>query len=156
MSSPIKRHESLRPLSHDHHHGLLLCWKIRMGFRNEVDSSRIKSYADWFYIRHLVPHFEVEEKYVFPILSSEHEMVKRACAEHRKLKRLFEEKEDVIKNLGLIEEKLEAHIRFEERILFNEIQNVASPAEFEQMVAHHAAQESTGGAEEWPDEFWVK
>ena len=151
---PIKRDEFLKPLSRDHHHGLLLCWKIRTGFKKQVEISRIKSYSDWFYKNHLLPHFEVEEKYVFPILGNDHELVKKALSEHRKLRRLFEDGDDVPKNLGKIEENLEAHIRFEERILFNEIQNIASPKELEEMEAKHSGTSATCSVDEWGDEFW--
>ena len=151
---PIKRDEFLKPLSRDHHHGLLLCWKIRTGFKKQVEISRIKSYSDWFYKNHLLPHFEVEEKYVFPILGNDHELVKKALSEHRKLRRLFEDGDDVPKNLGKIEENLEAHIRFEERILFNEIQNIASPKGLEEMEAKHSGTSATCSVDEWGDEFW--
>lgn len=155
MNTPIKRHASLKPLSHDHHHGLLLCWKIRTGYRKNVEINRIKLYADWFYKNHLLPHFEIEEKYVFPILGNEHELVKRALSEHRKLRRLFEDSEEASKTLGMIEEKLEAHIRFEERFLFNEIQNTAPPKVLEEMMAIHSGLNSgTRSVEEWEDEFW--
>ena len=53
-------------------------------------------------------------------------MVKQALAEHRRLKRLFENENDLSKTNSLIEEELEKHIRFEERVLFNAIQSVAS------------------------------
>ena len=99
-------------------------------------------------------HFEVEEKYVFPVLGNENEMVKRALTEHRKLRRLFERVNDEEKNLGLIEELLDAHIRFEERVLFNEIQEVASPAELEVIFEKHSTQTEVPHGEEWEDEFW--
>ena len=151
---PIKRNESLTPLSREHHHGLLLCWKIRTGYRKHIEVSRIQAYADWFYKNHLMAHFEVEEKYVFTVLGNEHELVKRALMEHRKLRKLFERVNDEEKNLGLIEEKLDAHIRFEERVLFNEIQDVASPSELEEILARHSAQTEIHPDEEWEDEFW--
>ena len=151
---PIKRDEFLKPLSRDHHHGLLLCWKIRTGFRKQVAISRIKSYSDWFYKNHLVQHFELEEKYVFPILGNDHELVKKALSEHRKLRRLFEDSDDASKNLGKIEENLESHIRFEERILFNEIQNTATPKELEEMEAKHSGTSESCAVDEWEDEFW--
>ena len=50
-NKPLKRHKALQPLSRDHHHGLLLSWKIRSGFKKNIDVERIKVYADWFYIR---------------------------------------------------------------------------------------------------------
>lgn len=125
-SNPLKRTEALKSLSRDHHHGLLLCWKIRQGIKQNVEPDRIKKYLDWFWISYLKPHFEIEEQYVFPILGKENKLVKQALAEHRKLKRLFVNESDIQKSISLIEEELEKHIRFEERVLFNEIQVVAS------------------------------
>ena len=72
------------------------------------------------------PHFELEEKHVFPILGAENKLIKKALAEHRRLERLFKQTTDQEKSLGLIEEELDAHIRFEERILFVEIQKIAT------------------------------
>ncbi len=74
---PLKRHTALQPLSHDHHQGLLLCWKIRTGFELGVDHERMKRYTDWFWENHLLPHFIFEEINIFPILGEEHPMVKR-------------------------------------------------------------------------------
>ena len=151
---PIKRNEFLVPLSREHHHGLLLCWKIRTGYRKNIESERMQDYAYWFYTNHLQSHFDVEEKHVFPILGDGDELVKRALIEHRKLRRLFEAVKVEAKNLGLIEEKLEAHIRFEERVLFNKIQEVALPSEFEEMMLKHSDESGAEHVEEWADEFW--
>ena len=123
---PIKRYEALKPLSRDHHHGLLLSWKIRQGIKLNVEPERIKKYLDWFWMSYLKPHFEIEEQFVFTVLGNENELVKQALAEHRRLKRLFENEDDLSKTNSLIEEELEKHIRFEERVLFNAIQSVAS------------------------------
>jgi len=40
---PIKRSIALQPLSREHHHGLLLCWKIRTGLKKGIDIDRIKN-----------------------------------------------------------------------------------------------------------------
>ena len=124
--NPQKRDKALQPLSREHHHGLLLCWKIRTGIKKNIEPQRIKMYLDWFWLSYLKPHFENEELYVFPVLGNENELVKQALAEHRELKRLFESENDLHKSIGLIEEELEKHIRFEERVLFNEIQAVVN------------------------------
>lgn len=134
---PQKRHKALQPLSREHHYGLLLSWKIRAGFSKDVDPKRIRAYADWFYKNHLIPHFNMEEKHIFPILENNNELVKRALADHRHLKRLFEAREDDTITLHGIEEELEQHIRFEERVLFPEIQNVATKDEFLQIENIH-------------------
>ena len=152
MKKPIKRHEALKPLSREHHHGLLLCWKIRQGFKKNVAPERMKKYTDWFKQEYLEPHFQMEEEYVFPVLGNDNEKVKRALAEHRRLKRLFEQEEDLDKALSRIEEELDLHIRFEERDLFNDVENAATPEDFAEIEKHH-----TGLAfsdDEWKDHFW--
>ncbi|KYG75497.1 hemerythrin domain-containing protein [Roseivirga echinicomitans] len=149
---PLKRHKALQPFSREHHHGLLLCWKIRKGFLSKVDPVRVKTYSDWFYKTHLIPHFSDEEKYIFPILGEEHEHIKKAMAEHRRLARLFDDKEDIARNLNRIEEELERHIRFEERVLFPEIQDIATPEQLELMTQMH---DSVTFKENNEDPFWL-
>lgn len=151
MNEPLKRAVELQPLSHDHHHGLQLCWKIRTGFFKKIEPERIKLYADWFFKTHLLPHFELEEKYVFTILDFEGELVKRALIEHRRLKRLFRQTSDLEKFLGHIEEELAAHIRFEERILFAEVQKRASAAQLAKINEIHSVE---AFVEKEDDVFW--
>jgi hemerythrin-like domain-containing protein len=150
-SKPLKRAPELQPLSHDHHHGLQLCWKIRTGFSKQIEPARIKRYADWFFENHLKPHFELEEKYIFTILDKEDELIKKGLTEHRRLKRLFKEKSGLEKSLGRIEEELEAHIRFEERVLFAEIQKVATAAQLTKINEIHS---ETVFMEMEDDLFW--
>lgn len=149
---PIKRDKALQGLSRDHHHSLLLCWKIRTGFSKGVAPDRIKTYADWMFENHIQPHFELEEKYMFPVLPGDHPLVKRALSEHRRLTRLFTGTEDTTKALGLIEEELEQHIRFEERILFQEIQQKANAQELEQIDKAHAHEKFQDNES---DPFWL-
>ncbi len=118
----------MQQLSREHHHGLVLCWKIRQGFAKGVSGERMKAYTDWFYTNHLVSHFEMEEKHVFPVLGADHKLIRQALEDHRLLTRLFSEpaKGEFLKQ---IEVELEKHIRFEERTLFNEIEKAATPAQ---------------------------
>ncbi|WP_299390317.1 hemerythrin domain-containing protein [uncultured Gelidibacter sp.] len=148
---PLKRHKALQPLSREHHHGLLLSWKIRNGFSKHIETDRIKKYADWFFENHLIPHFELEETHIFTILNKDHELVKRALAEHRRLKRLFTNDDDAVKNLHKIEEELEQHIRFEERILFPEIQKTATEDQLALIAEIHYEEAFVDNVE---DEFW--
>lgn len=152
MKKPIKRHDALKPLSREHHHGLLLCWKIRQGVRKEVEVSRIKAYTEWFKIHYLDPHFEAEEQYIFPVLGNDNKLVKRALKEHRRLKRLFSQNTDIEIALNNIEEELDSHIRFEERILFNEIQEVASAKQLADIEKHHNGIQFSD--DHWQDHFW--
>jgi len=149
--TPLKRSKELQPFSREHHHGLLLCWKIGKGIRKGVETDRIWNYVDHFYKSSLIDHFEDEERYVFPILGNDHELVKKALSEHRRLHRLFAGTAQIDRSISLIEEELEAHIRFEERVLFPEIQTVATEEQLQTIENHHTEIET---CEDWKDEFW--
>lgn len=149
-NKPLKRIQALQPISRDHHHGLLLCWKIRSGFKKGVEIDRIKKYTDWFWENHLEQHFEVEERYLFPVLGDGNELVRKALTQHRRLSRLFQASTELEKNLSLIEEELNAHIRFEERVVFNEIQQLASPEQLRIMEEH----DYSPFVDNLDDEFW--
>lgn len=150
-TAPIKRDKALQGVSREHHHGLLLCWKIRRGFSKGIKTNRIKSYADWFYNTHLISHFEIEEKHIFPILGSDNELVKKAISQHKKLVRLFNDTDDISKSLSLLEEELEQHIRFEERVLFNEIQKVATEEQLAIISKLHTNEKFNDNTD---DPFW--
>lgn len=130
-TKPLKRHEALVTFSREHHHCLLLSWKIRKGLSSEVSLEIIKEYADWFYENYLNPLFKDEEKYIFPILGEEHKQIKKVLSEHRRLKRLFSDKDDIEKALHNIEEELDRNIRFKERELFQLIQEAATEEQLE-------------------------
>ena len=149
---PLKRHKALQPFSREHHHGLLLSWKIRSGLSKNVEPRRIKVYASWFYKTHLKPHFEVEEKHIFSLMEDGNNLVKRALADHRRLARLFTLEPDDVATLSKIEEELDKHIRFEERVLFPEIQKFATEAQLEQIEKIHHPDEKF--EDNLDDEFW--
>lgn len=153
---PIKRHETLKPLSRDHHHGLLLCWKIRQGVRKNVDPQRVLTYCTAFHQQHLLPHFALEEEAIFPILGNDHVLVQRALAEHRMLTGLFTGTDDPLIRVSRIEKELEAHIRFEERVLFNEIEALATPTDLDRIERLHGSLEpvSAAAVTEHEDRFW--
>lgn len=152
MSEPIKRIEALKSISRDHHHGLLLCWKIREGVKRNIEAERVKKYVDWFWHNHLAQHIEKEEKLLFPILGNQNNLIKQALDQHRRLKQLFESVNDLVKSLNLIEEELEKHIRFEERTLFSEIQKVANEKQLQQIQSHHS---DSKFEDNLTDPFWI-
>lgn len=137
-TTPIKRASELKAFSHDHHHALLLCWKIKTGMAKKIELKRIKEYVDWFYKNHLQTHFELEEKYIFSILEADNEHIQQALKEHKRLRDLFEADSDLETNLKCIEKELDAHIRFEERILFAEIQKSATKEQLETIEEVHS------------------
>lgn len=153
MTEPLKRHHSLQPLSREHHHGLLLAWKIRTGQQNGVSSKRIGNYVLWFWENILRAHFDTEEKYVFPLLEYHNPLVLRAKAEHKKIENLI--KGDMLDNslLAVFERELVNHIRFEERELFTRIQDKLSSEDLE-AIQLPAGNDVNPDA--WDDNFWQK
>ncbi|MBX7201903.1 MAG: hemerythrin domain-containing protein [Bacteroidia bacterium] len=120
---PIKRADGLIKLSREHHHALLLCWKIKQGLAKGIALSRIAAYTDWFYKNYLLQHFRSEEQHVFPLLDKNNPDLILAIDQHSKLKTLFEKDEKSKEDLVQIQVLLGEHIRFEERILFNVLQS---------------------------------
>lgn len=150
---PIERHEILEPLSGEHFHGLSVCWKIRESLLKNIEPQRIKKYVDWFWENYLSVHFEMEEKYIFPILGSNNFRIKKALAHHRRIKRLVKESAANLRTLNRIEEELSRYIRFEEQNLYNEIQSVATEIQMAEIEKQH--RDLKFSDEEWNDKFWV-
>lgn len=134
---PLERHALLRPVSREHHEGLLFCWQIRRALAEGRDPAAQMRTGVAFYHGHLLPHFAIEEEAVFPVLGTGDPLVKRAISEHRRLTRLFLSTEDPVRDLSRIEDELEAHIRFEERVLFPRIQAVATEEQLERIDRMH-------------------
>lgn len=151
-SKPIKRHQALQPLSRQHHFGLLFSWKIRKGLNEQISLERLKAYRDWFFEKEILAHFETEEKHIFPILGNENALVKRALNEHIRIKELFKAEIDLENSLKTLEKELQAHIRFEERILFNKIEEVANPEDLETIKKIHFHDNLQ---EDYHDPFWL-
>ncbi len=128
----MKRHESLAPLSREHHGALILAQLIK---RNAADYKGLPTtiiekaaYAIQFYKTDLKKHFKKEEvmlKMVRAIHPSVAKLADEIVAEHKMLKELFlsikdaPDQEAVLNEIG---NELDAHIRKEERILFPLIQ----------------------------------
>jgi hemerythrin-like domain-containing protein len=153
---PIRRNPAIVRFSKDHHHGLLLVWKIREGFRRSVEPERICRYVIRFFENELVPHFKDEEQNLFARLPSENQMRLRAEDDHKKINILTGQlRETGCNESKLIEfaETLERHIRFEERELFNFLQD--------NLTASQLAEIQTAGVpakcntdSDWNDIFW--
>lgn len=134
---PLIRHKALQPLSRQHHFGLLFSWKLRKGFSKNISIERLQNFAKWFFEKEIKPHFEAEEKYVFPILNADDPMIVRALSEHLEIRELFQNDDNPALALTLLEDKLEKHIRFEERELFAAIQSVATEAQLKKIEEIH-------------------
>lgn len=150
-SGSFENNNTLDSFNEEHRYGRLLGWKIRKGLENGVSVIRIKKYTDWIFKNYIEPLLDNEEQYIFPILGENHKYVKKALTNHRRLRRLFKEKNNVERALYQIEEELDQHIRFEERELFVLIQEKATP---EQLKRIEESYESIDFVENTDDIFW--
>ena len=141
----MKRHKSLYPLSHDHHHGLIIAQLIKKNapkYKNLPDTIDGKvEHTIYFYNNELVKHFRNEEEILFPPAKGKDEsldkLIKEIILEHKKIKSLVESLkttnnyEEMLDELGNL---LESHIRKEERKLFPKIESVLSVDELEKIA----------------------
>ncbi|MDE0032501.1 MAG: hemerythrin domain-containing protein [Deltaproteobacteria bacterium] len=138
-----KRHPSLIPLSHDHHHGLALalrCRKHALGQINPGDPTAMEACAaeaSRFFNENLTAHFEAEETVLFPLMAAHEEcreLVARLEGEHRTFARLVADAGGPggpRKFLFDFGDLLEQHIRSEERQLFPAFEALVPDAEAE-------------------------
>lgn len=140
----MKRHNNLIPLSHDHHHGLILANLIKLnapvfkGLPNEL-SGKIE-YTKNFFSLELVRHFKEEEEILYPLVKGKSKEIdilfREIFVEHLQIKKLIDQLDSstephlILDKLGRL---LENHIRKEERELFEMIQNEFNNGELDGM-----------------------
>lgn len=146
MHKPIKRDKALVSLSKDHHFSLLLVWKIRQDIAANVDSKHISSYVLDFFRDDLYAHFKEEEEIVFSKLPGNDALRIQAEKEHKNICLLVESLQENDNDKGLqnqFADLLELHVKFEERILFNHLQQTLKPEVLEKIFVEIAARESS-------------
>ena len=142
----MKRHPGLIPLSHDHHDALVLAQGLILGRsqapRSDWPTSR-RAQVDRvvaFFANTLRSHFEAEEAHVFPAavahLAGEASLVAQLLDEHDAIRTRIHDLErdpttDLDVRLPSLGRLLEAHVRREERVLFETMQREMDPADLE-------------------------
>jgi hypothetical protein len=154
---PIKRHPALLSFSREHHFGLLLVWKIKQGLAFGITADRIARYIIYFFDVDLKAHFTDEEAFLFSRLPVTDALRMQAEAEHKEIYSLVTDiaantnDEAIIRDFSA---KLEKHIRFEERVLFNHLQNNIPSDELAEIEKRTSA--SGDPDAQWTDVFWIK
>src|SRR5687768_121192 len=121
------RHSALIPLSHDHHLGLMAAQRLKRGDTAYKRSSSIEESVAELWRTELADHFEQEERFLFAVETSDEirAMIRRAIDEHARIRDLVERigrGEEVAASARELGTLLDAHIRFEERELFERMQ----------------------------------
>jgi hemerythrin-like domain-containing protein len=137
----VKRSDALSPLSRQHHQGLAAALKLKRADAAAAAEARA-AFVD-FWEREGRDHFRIEEELLLPTFARhgehDHPAVVRVLVEHVDLRRRGEDvaaaadpDPDELHELG---ERLERHIRHEERVLFPLIE-AALPTDELARLAH--------------------
>jgi iron-sulfur cluster repair protein YtfE (RIC family) len=152
----MKRHTSLIPFSKHHHQALILGQILQ---KNSPPYENIphdpKGKKEYFVSQHLdllQYHFDMEENLLFPFISNLTDdfriFIDEIISEHRRMEILFEKiqnETDTEESEDQLGKMLIAHVRKEERILFEDIQNKLNENQLEELTKLTAGLDSTIG-----------
>ena len=150
VNKPIKRHPSLQNLSREHHDILVFGLRLKKGIQKKASSGAMNQYVNWFWNDYLKAHFEVEEKHLFPMFPNCEHLAK-AENSHQEIRDLLENKMLSVDQLEELYVLVEKNIRFEERMLFNEIQTIANENQLKKFSNIHPRQQTCSI---WHHQFW--
>lgn len=131
----MRRHNTLIPLTHDHHHALAQVRKLRSAASGSEDGRRsaAKLFLEFFH-SDTIKHFREEEEIIFPFVVEAAEArgtLEQVMIQHlrihalvHKLHRESEESVPSPETLLWIAESLEEHVRFEEKVVFPMIETM--------------------------------
>lgn len=140
------RHETLIPLTHDHHHALAQARRLLdvEGMEDQTDRRNLTNDFVNFYFGRAVRHFHEEEELFFaPLIDipEARDLVLRAVADHlrlhalvRGIRRQSASGEADQQRLNEISRLLTEHVRFEEKELFPLIERLIPEAELQDLA----------------------
>jgi iron-sulfur cluster repair protein YtfE (RIC family) len=128
----MKRHQSLFPLSHDHHHALVQALNLDKDGGGDDQAGLREAAARFadFWKSALQRHFAQEEQIVLPLLekykAADAAEIRETLEQHSAIARLIDELNEKLARREMIEaslltnlaESLRRHIRYEESELF--------------------------------------
>lgn len=158
----ISRHQALQPLSRQHHQGLLASLLLEKGLKKNASLKEMRDFILQFWEEELQQHFEKEDllflplAYKYPILI---EQLKQLNNEHQEIRLLIlklnnEARAEQFDTIAQFATSLEKHIRFEERQLFNAIQEALPENEMNEFETALAAISEKDFCMKYPVKFW--
>ena len=147
----MKRSEALKVLSHQHHQGLFAALQLKRARHDNAEEAR-QAFL-YFYQREGARHFRAEEELLLPAYARhtkpDRPEIVRVLTEHVDLRRRGQDLDasagvapEALRELG---ERLECHIRFEERELFPMIEAALPDDEVVRLGAAIACAEAGDG-----------
>ncbi|MEW6636275.1 MAG: hemerythrin domain-containing protein [Actinomycetota bacterium] len=159
----MKRAPELRMLSEDHHHGLVHARRLRRAAEGDEAHPAEKTAREFldFWQRDTSVHFRKEEEVMLPVMARygadlEHEGVVEMLVDHAHIRGLVMRLSDEIAGPGAeattlreIGERLESHIRLEERVVFPLVEDALPQTGLEEIAARLEVAASPAAAEPW-------
>ncbi|HEY0708587.1 MAG TPA: DUF3565 domain-containing protein, partial [Polyangia bacterium] len=148
----MQRHPSLQGLSRDHHHALVLARKLRTYAASPASAADLPSNpgdeatSDVLtriredFTRDVLPHFAVEERELLPLCHGrEDELVTHAAqvtSDHAALRGMFGQlsRASSPSDVTTLADRLDAHVRFEERVWFPALEAALDPDTLAQLA----------------------
>jgi iron-sulfur cluster repair protein YtfE (RIC family) len=135
----MKRTDALKGLSHQHHQGLFAALKLKRAQRATALEART-AFLD-FFEREGASHFRAEEDLLLPAFvrhtQPDDPLIVRVLTYHVDLRRraldLEADADPALAALHELGERLESHIRFEERILFPKLEETLPVEQLERL-----------------------
>lgn len=138
----MKRHQQLQPLSRQHHNGLLAALLLSKGIKKNASTFVMRDFIIYIWQTDLEAHFSDEEKFLLPAIKHTaiyETLGQRLLQEHdaiRSLVQLLQKNNAEYTDIQKFADLLEAHIRFEERVLFPKTEALLTEEELNAFGAH--------------------
>lgn len=159
----IVRHTGLQPLSRQHHQGLLVALLLEKGIKKNASIKDMRDFILQFWEDELRVHFEKEDVLFLPLAYTYPQLIEgltRLKTEHQELRMLIQKlnnevRSEQIESINNFSNKLEQHIRFEERQLFNLIQETLPEDELTAFNNELQSISEKDFCTRYPVKFWV-
>jgi len=156
----MKRNKNLETLSWEHHDGLVIAFRMEKGINNNVAPDIVAQYLLYIWDHSLQHHFwQEEESLTAPLqaTSKGRELLQQMLDEHRQFKNIVStirsNNKDYTPYVMQFYQKLNKHIRFEERKLFPLVEELCSESELKN-IGIFLHKNHQPGKKEWNPEFW--
>ncbi|HUR11236.1 MAG TPA: hemerythrin domain-containing protein [Flavitalea sp.] len=154
----MKRDIALQPLSHQHHNTLMGCLLIKKGVEKQADKSVLKDFILNWWQKDLQQHMQSEEKVLLPYLSQHQfdksylHIIHRDHETFRVLGDRLKLHNDGYGLYNIYADLVEQHIRFEERVVFQKIEEDFSRQQLSQLEQKMPAESRK--CSDYPVKFW--
>ena len=156
----MKRNKELLTLSWEHHDGLVFVFRIQQGIKNLSDPAIIKDYILHTWDIALNHHFWQEEQSLKSVLEKTkdgsellHQMMDDHIYFQTEIEYFRSEADPDTKRILDFADRLNKHIRFEERDLFPFLEKTIEPAILEE-IGHFLKEHHEKPDKCWTNTFW--